>query len=60
MKELRNKIAAVLYYYGAVVGHIQETENEEELPQEVKDAIKHYYDCKDVILGEITKDNHEA
>jgi hypothetical protein len=58
MKELRNKIAALLYYYGAIVAHIEDIG--EEPPKEVQDAIKHYYDCKDVILNEITKDQHEA
>ena len=58
MKELRKKIAELLYYYGAVVMHIQETEDD--LPEDVKAAIEHYYKSKDVILEEITKDNHES
>ena len=56
MKELREKIAAVLYYFGAAVHHIEEGDMED-LPPDVKDAIKHYYGCKDSILEEITKDN---
>lgn len=58
MKELRKKIAELLYYYGAVVIHIQETE--EDLPDDVKASIEHYYKNKDIILEEITKDNNES
>lgn len=56
MKELRDKIAAVMYYYGALVIHIEEN-GEEDLPEEVKMALKHYYANKDSIQQEITKDN---
>lgn len=53
MKELRNKIAAVIYYYGALVASI---EGQDDLPKDLQDAINHYYKIKDEILNEITKD----
>lgn len=57
MKELREKIAAVLYYFGASVSYL-ETVDQDDLPQDAKDAIKHYYEVKDKILDKITEDKN--